>query len=188
MNRDTKPEEGKLINLRVPVIEEDCIRLSDWTLDSEWDRLLMAEPARPISIEDQHRWLEQMMKKDEVFIIERKDNQEPIGEIHISDIDPLSGNGNISVSLIRRCWDKGYGGEAIRLMMGYAFSDPRLSRLSLTVFAYNTRAIHVYQKAGFKMEGKQRKAINRDGRRWDLIYMGILKREWITLQHRNINA
>jgi hypothetical protein len=39
--------------------------------------------------------------------------------------------------------------------------------------------IHLcYEKVGFKHEGRMRAALNRDGRRWDLIYMGILRAEW----------
>jgi RimJ/RimL family protein N-acetyltransferase len=53
-----------------------------------------------------------------------------------------------------------------------------LYRVSLDVFAYNLRAIRCYEKAGFVVEGRARQFLNRDGRRWDLIYMGILGEEW----------
>jgi len=53
-----------------------------------------------------------------------------------------------------------------------------LHRVSLDVFEYNPRAIRSYEKVGFKHEGRVRQALNRDGRRWDILYMGILREEW----------
>jgi len=50
--------------------------------------------------------------------------------------------------------------------------------VSLDVFEYNPRAIRSYEKAGFVVEGRQRQVLNRDGRRWDDVYMGILRQEW----------
>ena len=54
-----------------------------------------------------------------------------------------------------------------------------LHRVSLDVFEYNTRALRSYQKAGFVTEGRQRQALQRNGRAWDVIYMGILREEWM---------
>jgi RimJ/RimL family protein N-acetyltransferase len=53
-----------------------------------------------------------------------------------------------------------------------------MQRVSLNVFEYNPRAIRSYEKCGFKHEGRARQAMNRDGRRWDLIFMGCLREEW----------
>lgn len=50
--------------------------------------------------------------------------------------------------------------------------------VSVKKFKYNPRAIRSYEKAGFVVEGRARQFLNRDGRRWDLIYMGILREEW----------
>jgi RimJ/RimL family protein N-acetyltransferase len=49
------------------------------------------------------------------------------------------------------------------------------------VFTYNQRAIRSYEKAGFQFEGRQRERLNRDGERWDMVYMGILRTEWLAL-------
>jgi len=45
-------------------------------------------------------------------------------------------------------------------------------------FEYNLRALRSYEKAGFVVEGRERQVLHRDGRRWDMIYMGILRKEW----------
>jgi RimJ/RimL family protein N-acetyltransferase len=75
-------------------------------------------------------------------------------------------------------WNKGFGTEAMKLILRYAFDLLNLNRISLTVFEYNARAILSYEKAGFRVEGQHRKWVNRDGKRWDLISMGILQSEW----------
>lgn len=51
-------------------------------------------------------------------------------------------------------------------------------RWSANVFEYNQRAIRSYEKAGFVTEGRMRQCLSRDGRRGDLIYMGILREDW----------
>ena len=67
-------------------------------------------------------------------------------------------------------------------MMGFAFLVLNLHRLSINVFAYNQRAIKAYERLGFKFEGIERKMLLRDGQRWDVIYMGILKDEWLLVK------
>ena len=67
----------------------------------------------------------------------------------------------------------------MRVILRYAFEELNLYRVSLNVFGYNPRAIHTYEKIGFQHEGFQREVLDRDGQRWDLIYMGILRAEWL---------
>jgi RimJ/RimL family protein N-acetyltransferase len=47
------------------------------------------------------------------------------------------------------------------------------------VFEYNPRAIRSYEKAGFRHEGRERLFLNKEGRRWDMLFMGILREEWL---------
>ena len=65
------------------------------------------------------------------------------------------------------------------LILRYAFLELNLQRVSLDVFDYNQRAIRSYEKAGFTLEGRQRGVLLREGKRWDLVYMGILREEWL---------
>jgi RimJ/RimL family protein N-acetyltransferase len=79
----------------------------------------------------------------------------------------------------RDAWGRGLGTEATQLMLGHAFERLGLHRVGLTVFSYNTRAIRAYEKAGFRLEGRLRDAILRDGRYFDEVHMGILAEEWL---------
>jgi RimJ/RimL family protein N-acetyltransferase len=75
----------------------------------------------------------------------------------------------------RNYWGRGYGTEAMRLVVNYAFAELNLARVGLEAFAYNTRAVRSYEKVGFSLEGRQREQMRRDGRRLDVVRMGILR-------------
>jgi len=79
---------------------------------------------------------------------------------------------------MREYWDRGLGSEALALALRYAFHEMNLHRLTLTVLAYNTRAIHLYEKLGFRHEGTFREFGLRDGKRYDMLLYGLLRREW----------
>jgi RimJ/RimL family protein N-acetyltransferase len=79
----------------------------------------------------------------------------------------------------REDWNKGYGTDAVRLILRYAFLELNLHRVSLSVFEYNLRAQRAYEKAGFRVEGRMRGALNRENRRWDEIFMGVLRPDWM---------
>lgn len=73
---------------------------------------------------------------------------------------------------------KGFGKEATSLGLRFAFHELGLRRLSLDVIADNLPAIALYQGLGFREEGRLRERIYRDGQTADLIYMGLLRRDW----------
>lgn len=73
---------------------------------------------------------------------------------------------------------KGLGREMLFLLLRYAFWELGLHRVSLDVVAYNTDAIRLYEAAGFRREGRLREDVYRDGKRYDRLFMGILRREW----------
>jgi RimJ/RimL family protein N-acetyltransferase len=53
-------------------------------------------------------------------------------------------------------WGKGYGYEAMQLVLRFAFDELNLHRVQLTVFSYNERVIVLYEKLGFQHKGKYR--------------------------------
>jgi RimJ/RimL family protein N-acetyltransferase len=66
----------------------------------------------------------------------------------------------------------------MRVALRYAFNELNLNRVNLNVFEYNERAHKSYLKCGFVDEGRTRKSMQRNGQRWDMLFMGILKEEW----------
>ena len=73
----------------------------------------------------------------------------------------------------------------MRLALKFAFDELNLHRVQLTVFAYNDRAIALYEKLGFQREGTFREFLHRDGARYDMYLYGLLRREWEARQTLN---
>lgn len=73
---------------------------------------------------------------------------------------------------------QGYGSEALRWALNWAFGMANLHRVQLEVYGWNESAIKTYRKVGFQEEGRLRKAVWRDGKWWDEIWMGFLREEW----------
>jgi RimJ/RimL family protein N-acetyltransferase len=81
----------------------------------------------------------------------------------------------------RNYWSKGYGTDAMRLIVQYGFIELNLRRISLGLHAYNERALKTYEKVGFQYEGRMRGEGLRDGVRFDSLWMGILREEWMEM-------
>jgi RimJ/RimL family protein N-acetyltransferase len=99
--------------------------------------------------------------------------------IDLSGIDWVAGSAWVGIGIGEPAdWGKGYGTDAMRILLRYAFAWLNLHRVTLNVFGYNERAVRSYIKCGFTEEGRMRQWLNRGDQRWDLIHMGILKEEW----------
>lgn len=73
---------------------------------------------------------------------------------------------------------KGYGSEAMKLLLEYGFNDLSFHRIQLNVLEFNVGAIFLYEKFGFKKEGIFREFVLRDGKRYNLFLYGLLRDEW----------
>ncbi len=73
---------------------------------------------------------------------------------------------------------KGYGRQALQLMLRYAFDELNLYRLVAQIPAYNRIAIRLFEGAGFVEEVRRREALHRAGQRWDALEFGLLREEW----------
>ena len=73
---------------------------------------------------------------------------------------------------------RGYGSEALGLMLNYAFQELNLYRLTAVIPENNPAARHLFEEAGFQEEVRRREALHRGRRRWDVIHMGLLRAEW----------
>jgi RimJ/RimL family protein N-acetyltransferase len=83
---------------------------------------------------------------------------------------------------------KGYGTDAMRLLVGYGFRELDLYRIQLGVFSNNPRAVRCYEKVGFVHEVVKRAEIYKDGQRIDGYYMGLLRPEWELQQRARVIA
>jgi len=103
-----------------------------------------------------------------------------IGNAMYYNIDAIRREAEIGITIgERQFWSRGYGTDATRTILRFAFEEMNLHRVSLTVLDYNTRAQRCYEKCGFRIEGRARSLRYRDGRWCDEILMGILQDELV---------
>lgn len=109
-----------------------------------------------------------------------------IGSCAFSQLDPDNGSVLFHITIGERDqWGHGYGTEATALMVDHAFGTLGLHRVALAVFEFNERAIRAYRRVGFRVEGRAREAIRREGRRWDEIQMSLLVDDWLETRARD---
>nr|WP_289355294.1 GNAT family protein [Paenibacillus sp. S-12] len=113
------------------------------------------------------------------FVIALQDDDRPIGEIAIMDMDSSNRSGHVRIAIFAEedC-GQGYGSEAMILMLDYGFGMMNLNRIELVVFSYNARAVRAYEKIGFVQEGVQREALYYNHKYHDSIMMSMLAREY----------
>lgn len=85
-------------------------------------------------------------------------------------------------------WGRGYGSDALRLVLREAFGPMDLHRVELHVFEFNQRAIRSYEKVGFVHEGVRRQALRRGGRYFDILVMGITREEFFARERERAAA
>lgn len=154
--------------------------------DTVYQRYLDTEPAMLWSLRKLQEWQEKDDENEDqrfFFDIFTGSEKRLIGFLELfvslwSHRDAWVGIGIGS----RDDWSKGYGTEAMRLALRYAFTELNVHRVSLDVFSYNPRAIRSYEKAGFRYEGRLRQVVHRDGEWTDIVFMGILHTEWLAMQ------
>jgi RimJ/RimL family protein N-acetyltransferase len=177
--------EGRDIRFGPIDHEKDPEIESKWTHNSEFMRMMEVNPARPMSaamIKKQYEKLEKQIDEDKnfyYFAIRAKEDDRLIGKAMIQWIEWTNGNGWIQLGIgsaeDRR---KGYGSQALSMLLRFAFAELNLFRVSARVPEYNEAAIALFRKFGFAEEVRRRQALDRDGRRWDLMVLGLLNSEW----------
>ncbi|KAK8061933.1 hypothetical protein PG994_008299 [Apiospora phragmitis] len=109
-------------------------------------------------------------------------NSTPIGFLflhkYISDTTAHLRRTRISIQLAKPYQGKGYGTEAIRWVLAWTFQWAGLHRVEIAAASYNERAVKLYTKLGFTMEGRQREAVFMNGEWYDIVSFGILQHEW----------
>jgi len=158
---------------------------SAWTHDADFMRLMELAPVRPLSpamVRKQYESIEKQMETDKnlfYFTIRAREDDRLIGKALVEWVDWANGNGYIRLGIGRpEDRRKGYGSQALGMLLRYAFGELNLYRLTAVVPAYNEGALRLFRKFGFVEEVRRRKAMNRDGEYWDLVAFGLLQSEW----------
>ena len=175
---------GELVRLTSEEPEVAAKMEVNWQRDSEFIRLADGDPIRFTSEKKIKEWAEKKIEDGP------KPERYPFSVRTLAE-DKLIGFFGLYVELIhseawvgigigdRDFWGKGYGTDMMKLCLRYAFLELGVQRVSLGLHEYNPRALRSYEKAGFRLEGRTRKDMMREGKRTDTLWMGILREEWL---------
>src|SRR5438874_1392086 len=172
--------EGKLVNLRARAAS-DAERSAAWSGTADMIRLMGDRYQAPVAAME--AYLREELSKppaygEQLFAIETKDGRH-IGNMGLSDVAPEQRRARIAIR-IGDAEDraKGYGSDAMRTFLRFAFEEMNFNRIELEVFEYNARAIAAYKKCGFVEEARLRLAHFSDGAFHDALLMAVLRTEF----------
>jgi len=170
---------GENVYLR-PLRKNDMKLFTKWNNDPEIMELMAF--TKSTTEKYWRKWFEKIIKAPDAiyFGVVKKLNDKLIGFVHLEQImwsHRLCRDIGIAIGE-KGEWSKGYGTEAMKLLIEYAFNVLDLYRLELMTFTYNKRGLKVWKKCGFKKEGVMRKARLVDGEWQDVIFFGLLKDEY----------
>ncbi|MFP4343435.1 MAG: GNAT family N-acetyltransferase [Anaerolineales bacterium] len=169
---------GERIYLR-PLERADLAHIRRWSNDPEIRRL--TGEVHPMTEGDAEAFYEKVQQEESRvwFIIALQEDDRPVGECGLLRLFPAWRTTDLSIILGERdAWGRGYGTEAIRLLLDYAFGALNLHRVAIGVVGFNERALRFYEKVGFRREGVQRDGYFYDHAYHDFVMMSILEAEF----------
>ena len=164
--------------------EKDPEVESRWTHDLSYLRMLSRDLARPLSqaqLKKKYEGIEKGMEEHNLiyYTIRRKEDNGLLGFLRLDWIEWSHGAAQLKMGIGDAAErGKGYGSQALRLLLRFAFDELNLYRLTVTLSEDNPHGIDFFKKFGFVEEVRRRRALLRDGQTYDLLMLGLLKDEW----------
>jgi RimJ/RimL family protein N-acetyltransferase len=160
--------------------KEDCKKLwieFEYDFENKTEQLSIGQ-----SIEKSDEWFEDIKKNQGnshvrlgIFMNDGK----IIGDIALQDIDYKNRSCSIGMGLSKKEYrNNGYGKEAVKMILEYGFNNIGLERITASTLEMNISAQKSLEKIGFKLEGKDRKAVYFGGKRYDKYRYGLLAEEY----------
>ena len=160
-----------------PMNPEDAQKYVVWLNDMEVAQYLTAA-YQIIGLEVERETLGKFVRQGNHFAVVDTENDELIGGCGLLDLDHVNRSAEAGIFIGEKSyWARGYGEEAMRLLLDYAFNILNLHNIMLKVYAYNSRALRCYRKIGFTEIGRRRQARRIQGGCYDIIFMDILDEE-----------
>ncbi|MFC7403514.1 GNAT family N-acetyltransferase [Georgenia alba] len=184
----TKPTlTGERVVLR-PFVPEDVDRIAVILADPDVQRLTgsvhstaeahAASPEPDARVRDWYSTRNEQEDRLDLAVVDKVAGT-CVGEVVLNDWDAGNQSCGFRILLGPEGQNRGFGTEATRLILGYAFRTLGLHRVALEVYAFNPRAQRVYEKAGFVVEGVARDALRFDDEWVDAVTMAALAPEWL---------
>lgn len=170
---------GKLCYLS-PIAPEDAAAFTAWLNDLSVTLPLGDEAYVPLSLQRMESEINDAIRRQEhIFSIIDCETDQLIGRCLLFGIDPVNRSAMLGIFIGEKAfWGRGYGQEATRLLLHYAFNLLNLHSVMLGVFSFNERAQAAYRKIGFKEIGRRREARIIAGKAYDGVLMDILEDEF----------
>lgn len=180
--RDKPTIQGEKVILR-PFQSEDVQHMEEILTDPEIIKLTGS--SADIDLEFVRQWYatrnEQSDRLD-LVIVDRKRNL-LVGEVVVNEYDEKNNSMNFRILIGPQGRNKGLGTEATQLLMEYLFNYTDLDQITLSVYAFNPRARHVYEKVGFIVESIDKNDLEYEGEWIDSINMVLTKERWLELNN-----
>ena len=177
--------EGSLVRLRPPSAA-DVRHFVRWYSDPEvmyWLHMTEGPPATE-PMEKERIDTARSDPSQMLWMIETSEGR-VIGNIALLQIDLVHGRAWLGVTIGEKdCWSRGYGTDATRLLLHYAFENLGLRRVQLITDVDNDRGIRCYEKCGFYREALLREHRLRHGKPLDMVQMAVLRGEWSAIDGR----
>jgi RimJ/RimL family protein N-acetyltransferase len=160
-----------------PIDVNDVEKFTEWLNDLDVTINLTLYP-KIISLESEKDILVKLSKEHNYSIIDNN-SHELIGNCGFLGFDHINQTSEVGIFIgNKKYWNKGYGTEALTLLLDYGFKALNLHNIALRVYSFNERAIKCYNKIGFKIIGRIREALLRGKERYDIIFLDILHNEF----------
>lgn len=174
--------EGEKVQLRSLELEDLDDIMKDWNTLSLRVNTGRALPDSRKNREEFIRksWAYRKEGRGYIFAIEQLETKELLGHCSLFMINRIARSADLGIFIYHKDnREKGYGTDAMRVLLRIGFDFLNLHRIELGVYPENERGIHVYQKVGFKEIGRKREARFMNGSYRDEIVMDILRTEWL---------
>ncbi|MBV9794096.1 MAG: GNAT family N-acetyltransferase [Actinobacteria bacterium] len=171
---------GDRVRLRA-LIEDDLPALARWEMDPGRQVTLTDRVAPPSEARARERFARMCANDGDAvgFSVVALDDPQPlVGSVSMFGISAKDRSATIGIALAREYMGRGYGTDAMRVIVAYGFRELGLHRIALTVAPFNAAGVRAYEKAGFTEEGRHREAVWHDGRWYDEVLMSVLEQEW----------
>jgi RimJ/RimL family protein N-acetyltransferase len=161
-----------------PLSHEDAEAHTRWENDLALAIPLGDEAYTPTSLEKMHEQIDGALRNQaHVFSVVALDTDQTVGRGMLTNLDAINRSAMLGILIGPEYQNQGYGQEAMRLLLDYAFNLLNLNSVMLGVFAFNARAIAAYRKVGFREIGRRRAARIVAGKAYDVLLMDILATE-----------
>ena len=169
--------KGPRLTLRA-VTRDDLPRYVAWLNDTDVVRHLSM--FMPMNLDDETEWYEAQRKdRSTLNLAMETETGQHIGSVGLMSIDYRNQSAELGIVIGEKNeWNKGYGGEAIEILLAYAFNELNLNRIYLRVDTDNLGGVNCYKRCGFVTEGEFREVGFRDGKYINQYIMSVLRNEY----------